>query len=558
MKFDSPINKMKKNLLVIPVFFILSLALAQIPTPDEYRKAQAELAAKNYWEAIPLFKEFTDPDEYGNLANYAAFHLGEAALGANQPAQAVDALEPIVNTSWAKTDQVKYLLAIAYFKNQQNIEALEIIEEIKDPTLKKLAENASFDHLKQVSSSFMIGNLQKFKGNEGFKAALGSALKKQSILSPTERAAYYELQGKAAEGPSRVKDDVLDIVVILPFTSSNTGNITGISTSDFVYELYQGIEFGVAQLKAKGEKVNLVTFDSKRDLGNLQQIFGDPAVAKADILVGPIYQDESDVVSNFAESAKIPFIHPLSNLGNRFEELKYSYLFRPSIASLTEGIVRGLKNQMWGQRVAIGYSNSSRDEMMAEILKKRLSDEGFTLVKYEKINPNNTSQFLRDLGVKSGEVKMSTDQIILLSDDPAIAQPAFSLMESVTASVPTLVMDSWLGFNFANFEMLEFPNFYFIANNTLNFNGEAMNAWRKTYYDKYLNFPSVNTSLGRELVIWLANNMSASKGFELRKNLDRTAFEKGQLTWGFNFQNSTNNKYVPVFKLEAGELKPLQ
>lgn len=549
---------MRKNLLVIPVFFILGLALAQIPTPDAYRKAQAELAAKNYWEAIPLFKQFTDPDKYGNLANYAAFHLGEAALGADQPAQAVDALKPIVNSNWAKTDQAKYLLAIAYFKNQQNVEALEISKEIKDPTLKKMVENASFEHLKQVSSSFLIGNLQEFKGSEGYKAALGRALEKQSILSPIERAAYYELQGKAAEDLNRVKDDVLDIVVILPFTSSNRGNIAGISTSDFVYELYQGIEFGVAQLKERGEKVNLVTFDSKQDITDLQQILGDPAVAKADILVGPIYQDESDVVSNFAESAKIPFIHPLSNLGNRFEELKYSYLFRPSVASLAEGVVRGLKSQMWGRRVAIGYSNTSRDEMLAGILKNRLGDEGFTLVRYEKINPGNTSRFLRDLGVKSGEVSMSVDQIILLSDDPAIARPAFSLMESVTASVPTLVMDSWLGFNFANFEMLEFPNFYFIANNTLNFNGEPMNAWRDTYYTKYLNYPSVNTSLGRELVYWLANNMSASKGFDLRKNLDRITFEKGQLTWGFNFQNSTNNKYVPVFKLEAGELKPLQ
>ncbi|MEP0712156.1 MAG: hypothetical protein ABJC55_09560 [Algoriphagus sp.] len=37
---------MKKFLLAIPVFFILSFAEAQVPTPDAYRKAQSELAAK--------------------------------------------------------------------------------------------------------------------------------------------------------------------------------------------------------------------------------------------------------------------------------------------------------------------------------------------------------------------------------------------------------------------------------------------------------------------------------------------------------------------------------
>jgi len=51
--------------------------------------------------------------------------------------------------------------------------------------------------------------------------------------------------------------------------------------------------------------------------------------------------------------------------------------------------------------------------------------------------------------------------------------------------------------------------------------------------------------------------MSASKGFDLRRNLDQKAYESGWLTYGFNFQNSTNNNYVPLFKLEAGELKPL-
>jgi hypothetical protein len=39
--------------------------------------------------------------------------------------------------------------------------------------------------------------------------------------------------------------------------------------------------------------------------------------------------------------------------------------------------------------------------------------------------------------------------------------------------------------------------------------------------------------------------------------LNSRSFQPGKLTSGFNFQNSHNNNYVPVFKLEAGELIPL-
>jgi hypothetical protein len=219
--------------------------------------------------------------------------------------------------------------------------------------------------------------------------------------------------------------------------------------------------------------------------------------------------------------------------------------------------VEGLRKQNWGKKVAIGYSSSSRDEMLAKILQDQLPKAGFQLVKFEQITPKNTSEFLQGLGIRSGQSKMSVDQVILLSDDPSIAQPAFSLMESITASIPTLVMDSWLGFNFANYEMLEFPNFYFIGNNTLNLYGEPMQQFRNRFYNRYLNFPSMNTALGVEMVNWIASNMSDTKGFDLRRNLDQKAFQPGMLTWGFNFQGTHNNQYVPLFTLDAGELKPL-
>src|SRR5690606_10143226 len=126
---------------------------------------------------------------------------------------------------------------------------------------------------------------------------------------------------------------------------------------------------------------------------------------------GPIYPEETDMVSSFAETARIPFVHPLSNLGDRFEELGYSYLFRPAVSSLASGIVDGLKKQNWGKRVAIGYSNSSRDEMLAKMLQGQMAKAGFQLVKFEQINSRNTNEFLQGLGIRSGQSSPSVDQV---------------------------------------------------------------------------------------------------------------------------------------------------
>ncbi len=549
---------MRKYLLVLSAFFSLSALIAQTTLPSRYLEAKSELDAGNYWEAMPKFREFLDAGRYGNLANYAAFYLAQSALGANQPVPAIEALAPVIATGWDKSDEAKYLLAVAYFRNQQNAEALRTVKQIKNEEIKLMAENLTFEHLKNVSSSFVIANLKEYQDNGGYRAALKAILDSQSILSTSERMIYNELQGRGNDSKRTSKDEVLDVVVILPFTTSPSRSISGVSTSDFIFELYQGIEFGIESVRKEGTKVNLHTFDSKRDPDHVRSILKDPVIANADVLIGPIYPEESDVVSAFAESAKIPFVHPLSNLGEQYEKSQFSYLFRPSVLSLADGIVDKLKKQNWGRRVAIGYSTSSRDEKLGTILSQRLGREGFQVVRSEAINPRTASDFLQKLGIRGGSTSFDVDQVILLTDDPAIAQPAFSLLESVTASVPTLVMDSWLGFNFANFEMLAFPNFYFISNNTPNFYTKSMADFRKDFYAKYLAFPSLNTTLGLELVYWLSSNMSQTKGFDLRRNLDRSPYQQGQLSWGFNFQNSNNNKFVPVFRLDAGELKPIE
>jgi hypothetical protein len=546
---------MRNLLIFIFLLFISQFSVAQ-GLPDEYVKAKNTLLAKDYWGAINAFKPLTDPAKYGNLANYAAFHMGEAALAANQPAQAISALQPIYSKTWNKSDEAKYLLAVAYFQNNQNSEALRVIKSIKNEAIQSHAHNATFEYLSKSTSSYLVANLDEFKANEGYTAALAAVLQKQTIMSASEIAALKQIKA-TTPSKTKVKDEVLDLVVILPFTGSATAAVSTINPSDFMFELYQGIEFGVDQMKAEGQKVNLVTFDSKRNLDHLTNLLSDPEVKKADVIIGPIYPEESDMVSAFAEKEQIPFIHPLSNLGERFEETEFSYLFRPSVISLSAGIISALKSQGWGTRVAIGYSGTSRDEKLGLLLQEELKKGGFQVTKIQKVDPRNASTFLQGLGVSRGNTA-SVDQIIMLADDPAIGQSVFSLMESITAAVPVLVMDSWLGFNFANYEMLEFPNFYFISNNTPKFDNEAMTRFRDQYYQQYLANPMMNTVLGMELVYWLGANSKSTYDYDLRRGLNQNAFQQGKLTWGFNFQNSNNNSYTPVFKLEAGELIPLQ
>ena len=545
---------MRRTLLLLSILFLLGHANAQ-QLPENYVKAKSALSAQDYWASINLFKEFLDETRYGNLSYYAAFHSAEAALKANQPALAIEALSPVFGKPWDKSDELAYLMAIAYFQNSQPVDALRMIKQIKNEAWVSKAHNASFEFLKTATPNFLVTNLEEFKTNEGFTAALARVLQEKTVMSTSERVALNQVLNSGAKGLS--KDRILDIVVILPFTNGSGQTISSLGFTDFMLELYQGIESGVDQLKAQGVQINLNTFDSKRDVNRLNTLLKDPAVLAADVIIGPIYPDESELVSAFAEAQKIPFIHPLSNLGERFEQTEYSYLFRPSVVSLSKGIVASLTAQNWGKSVAIAFSGSARDERMAQLLQDELTKAGFRIAKSQKVDPRSASTFLQGLGIRRGN-NPDVNQVILLTDDPAIAQPVFALMESISTSVPMLVMDSWLGFNFANYEMLEFPNFYFISNNTPKFESEDMSQFRKVFYEKYLAYPSLNVLLGAELVNWISTNAQFVNDFDIRVALDQKGYQPGKLTWGFNFQNTNNNTYSPVFKLESGELIPLR
>ena len=544
---------MRKVLLVLSFFICTAYAVAQQP-PAAYLKAKADLEAKAYGMAKDGFVAFLDETKYGVLSHYAAFHSAEAALQLTQATQAIELLTALKGKAWSKSEEVTYLLALAYFQNNQLVAGLQSLKGLTSESMVSKGHRVSFQYLQTSSSDFLITHLEEFKQNQGFTAALAYVLQKKASMSASERSTLNQILQTGAQGI--LKDKVLDVVVILPFTTSGDQDISLIESTSFLLELYQGIELEVARLKEEGVAIQLHTFDSKRDLEYLNALVKDPTVLAADVIVGPVYPEESALVSAFAEAQKIPFIHPLSNLGDRYEESQFSYLFRPALSSLANGVVDALKKQGWGKTVAIGYSGNSRDEQLGLLLQNLLTKEGFNLVKVQKVDSKNANAFLQGLGVRRGN-QPAVNQVILLSDDPSLAQPVFSLMESISAEVPLLVMDSWLGFNFSNFEMLEYANFYFISNNTPKYHSEAMDDFRKLYYSKHLQFPSTNSLLGAELVHWVHTNAEFAQDFDLRPSLDKNGKQTGRLTWGFNFQKVNNNSYSPVFKLESGELIPL-
>jgi hypothetical protein len=103
--------------------------------------------------------------------------------------------------------------------------------------------------------------------------------------------------------------------------------------------------------------------------------------------------------------------------------------------------------------------------------------------------------------------------------------------------------------------MLENQNFVFLGNNSIDFNNPNLEVFRNGFNEEYGKYPSLNMHLGYELAYWIAETINPTDGFDFRTNLNKDGFNQGKITYGFDFRDSNNNRYVPVLRLNNGKLE---
>jgi ABC-type branched-subunit amino acid transport system substrate-binding protein len=539
--------------LFISLFFEPCLGQDELAT---YRRAKTLITYGNYDDAMELLRPYMDTGQFGNLSNYASYHFANAAYqkGSHKLAQSV--IGNVINTSWPKQDEARYLFALTLFQEGRNFEALQEIAKINSPLVITQAQNATYNFLKQTSISFLVANLRQFNENKGYVLALKDQMERQTVMSNDERMVYNQIRDFRIDTDKQKNNPIknqqsLDVALILPLNYSGGKGVKNLDLNNFVFELYQGLKFASDELKAAGLNLNLRTYDTERDLNKVQNILSEPFVLHSDIIIGPIYPDESEVVMSFAERNAIPFINPLSNINDKLTGTSFSYLFRPSINSLAESIIEFSYQNFNGRRMALAYSGGTRDEQIANKLTEQAGRFGFSIVRNQKVTGREIQDFFEQIKLKNQAASL-VDFVVIISDDPNTASVTLSFMESQNINIPILVMDSWLYFNFANYEMLENQNFYFIGNNPLDFGSKNLEPFREKFNLENINYPSFNAHLGYELMYWVSETINPYKGFDFRKNLNQNAFTEGKLTYGFNFTDSNNNTYVPIFKIGNG------
>jgi hypothetical protein len=251
-------------------------------------------------------------------------------------------------------------------------------------------------------------------------------------------------------------------------------------------EYFEGAETALHWLYREGYKVIVDVYDTKKDSLTTIELTRNPDVAKADLIIGPIFEVESQIMENFCSIYQIPMVNPLRQYD---KSLRTSiHVFNPVIVDSNVHYVAGL-------------------EMI----------RSFPHMKFYLLNDHSTENFkirkafLNAFEYKNTPLKYITDEsmeailktanasnpimIIAPISSESLVQKLFSKGAS-NANVHILGMESWFDFPIIPFQLWKKNNLYFYNQMFIDPQSEENIEFKEQYVNQFGGKPGRYAYLG--------------------------------------------------------------
>ncbi|MDE5708471.1 MAG: LysM peptidoglycan-binding domain-containing protein [Alistipes sp.] len=173
----------------------------------------------------------------------------------------------------------------------------------------------------------------------------------------------------------------LQVALLLPL------EVEGSAPNANYLEFYQGFLLGLDSVKIhRGLSVDVTLFNTGRDPEKIERIIESDEFRRADLIVGPVYEDELDAVIRFAEERKIPVISPLAHI----ERMNSDVLFQlaPDPATKYEKAAELLNGE---RRITLIYTADTDQEFESEML-ALIGDREYRRHTYKYEHPNDIAR----------------------------------------------------------------------------------------------------------------------------------------------------------------------
>jgi tetratricopeptide (TPR) repeat protein len=570
------IGRLNKFYIVLPFFFLCLFHVAAQDFKRQYRQAKDLFEEASYSAAMEAFKELTVYDPANPYPEYASYYYALSAERLGYASVAKDMLLQIkkLYPTWDQMNEVNYWLCKIYFERREYFQGLLIASQITDPSFQSgLSElkRVYLANIDDIETLKMI--LEDYTQDKEAARALVKLLGKQPVhLQETELIdsllTKFDLPREQLitnEVPKPILKETYRVALVMPFLAASLDPSPVKKRNQFVLDLYDGMKLAADTLSKMGINLELLAYDNERSIKITKKIVDFEELKSADLIVGPLFQEESVPLQEFALANQINLsINPISNNSDLIGKSPFAFLFQPSHETI------GLRSADWVAKnvprktCMVYYGESVKDSVMAFNFIKHALELGVNVVFAEEVRGETSASILTTLASATEydewknptQFKLKKDSIgsiFVASDNELIYSKVINSVETRRDSIVIVGQESWLNETSVDFSKFERTHVTLASPNYRPPARQAYLDFRRKYILKHGTLPVEHASIGYEFVM-IFGNILAKYGANFTQTMPSETFTPGSLTSGYQWQDNHDNGRVPFITFKQGKL----
>lgn len=544
----------------------------------QYQTAKEFFDKGNYSLAMEVFKSLIVYDRENPYSEYASYFYAVSAYRQNYPAVAKDMFLQLkqLHPTWEKMPEVNYWLAKIYFDQQQYFQAMNILNDMPLKDMAQDASNMKSHYLKKIED---VETLRMMWEEHPLDSTVGNALARaiaqKPILEQDSKLMdsvinFFDMDRSkfaATLKPVSVFKDRYIVSLLFPFLAKSLEPTPGTKVNQSILDLYAGIRMAVDTLKALGIDIELRSYDTERNVETTRKILQMEEVKSSDLLVGPLFPNQLDLVREFSINNRINMINPVSSNFDFVSENPFGILFLPSYETIGRQSAKWMASQLKNKNCMVFFGDTPKDSVAAYAFMEKARELELNLVWAEEVSVEKSATIFSRLAtpVEYDEFKNpiefelkidSIGGIFVASDNALIYTKVISGVETRGDSVLVMGNKTWLDNAAANFETYERLHITMAAPNFIQEKSVAYQKFRKEFLQHHKNLPTEYSSIGFEFMMFVGQALS-KHGAYFQDGIRAEDFIDGYMSLGYKFEDLPTNEYVPFIHFENGELHVL-
>ncbi len=541
----------------------------------QYKVATDFFHNKNYNLAMEAFKPLLVYDRENPYVEYASFYYAVSAHHQKFPEVAKDMFLQIKSLypKWHHLAEVNYWLAKIYFDQRQYFQAMRVLKEIPANGLKKDKDLMKWHYLVQIDDVETQRMMWEEYPNDSVVGKVLALLISKQPFEKQDRTMLESLITRFnldkdefvnAVTPASVFKDKYTVALLFPFLAGTLEPTPGVKVNQSVLDLYLGMRMALDTLKSQGINIDLRAYDTERSTVTMSQVLGLEELRSADLIVGPLFQDQVKLVHEFSLRNKVNMVNPVSGNADYILENPFALLYQPGYETIGIRSAEWIAKNVANKNCLVFFGETPKDSITAFGFLKRAKELDLNVVWAEEVRKENSVDIFNKLAtpVEYDEFKNpveftlkrdSIGSVFVASDDPLIYTKAISGVDTRNDSTVVVGSETWLNNAAADFKTYERLKVTMAAPNFVSSTNSNYLDFRKQFLKKHGAMPSEFSKMGYEF-LWFIGKSLYTYGVYFQTGLSTREFIPGYMFKGCNFSGSRSNQHVPFIAFKEGEL----